>query len=125
MDLGSEPRALARRLFGHESLHPGQQEAIEARLGDRDVLLVAATGFGKSLVYQVTGLLSGGLTLVISPLLALQQDQLGELPGRPEVRRARLSSLESAARHTEVLEQARRGELAFLALSPEQLADDD
>src|SRR3954468_8372118 len=94
-------------------------------LGERDVLLVAATGWGKSLVYQVSGAVRGGLTLVISPLLALQQDQLDRLPAELRTRAARLSSAESKARRADVLDRAERGELLFLALAPEQLSLDD
>jgi ATP-dependent DNA helicase RecQ len=118
-------RALARDVFGHPELHAAQVEAIGALLGGEDVLVAAATGFGKSLVYQITGLLRGGLTLVVSPLLALQQDQLDNLPDALRRRAARLSSQESPSLREEVLERAAAGEISFLALSPEQLAGDD
>jgi len=66
-------RATAQEHFGHDRLLPGQEEAIRALVDGRDVLLVAPTGAGKSLTYQVAGLLTGGCTVVVSPLLALSR----------------------------------------------------
>ena len=63
------------RLFGHESFRPGQQEAVEAAFAGRDALVVMPTGSGKSLCYQLPGLSLDGLTIVISPLVALMRDQ--------------------------------------------------
>ena len=70
----------ARLTFGHHSFRPGQREAVTALLDGHDVLLVQPTGAGKSLAYQLAGLLLGGPTVVVSPLLALQQDQEDSLP---------------------------------------------
>ncbi len=67
--------AQLRRLFGHESFRPGQQEAVEAAFAGRDALVVMPTGSGKSLCYQLPGLALDGLTIVISPLVALMRDQ--------------------------------------------------
>ena len=64
-----------QRLFGHESFRPGQQEAIEAAFAGRDALVVMPTGSGKSLCYQLPGLALDGLTIVVSPLVALMRDQ--------------------------------------------------
>jgi ATP-dependent DNA helicase RecQ len=119
-------REAAEEIFGHSSLLPGQAEAMRGLLDGHDVLLVAPTGAGKSLTYQVPGVLLPGCTVVVSPLLALQQDQaerLGE--GGPEVRAGRISSRETAAQKAEVLRLAREEEIEFVFLSPEQLADDD
>ena len=63
------------RLFGHQSFRPGQQEAVEAAFAGRDALVVMPTGSGKSLCYQLPGLALDGLTIVISPLVALMRDQ--------------------------------------------------
>jgi ATP-dependent DNA helicase RecQ len=116
---------VVRETFGHRDLRPGQRAAVREVLAGRDVLLVSATGSGKSLVYQVTTLVEGGLTLVVSPLLALQQDQLESLPEAVRQRGARLSSAESDARRDDVLDAAAAGALRFLTLSPEQLAVDE
>lgn len=120
----AQVRTVAREVFGHGTLVPGQEEAMTALLDGSDVLLVAPTGAGKSLVYQVAGLASGGCTLVVSPLLALQHDQVGALEEHG-LRAARLSSAESASRREEVLAAATAGELDFLFLAPEQLANDE
>jgi ATP-dependent DNA helicase RecQ len=117
-------RDQAREAFGHESLLPGQAEATAALLEGHDVLLVSPTGSGKSLVYQVAGLLLDGPTLVVSPLLALQQDQIdGIEESAARVRAGRISSAESEAARHEILEAAAAGDLEFLFLAPEQLAN--
>lgn len=122
----SRVRAAARRLFGHDGLLPGQADATEALLGGHDVLLVAPTGSGKSLVYLVGGALSDGPTLVVSPLLALQQDQIDAIEAAPgDLHAARISSAETERQREETLDRAGAGELDFLFLSPEQLANDE
>ncbi len=116
------PRQIAQRHFGHDELLPGQEEAITALLDDHDVLLVSPTGSGKSLAYQVAGLALGGCTVVVSPLLALQQDQVAGLE-EAGLGAARLSSAESDQAKTRAIGAARQGEVQFLFLSPEQLAN--
>jgi ATP-dependent DNA helicase RecQ len=114
----------ARAAFGHDSLLPGQAEATAALLDGHDVLLVSPTGSGKSLVYQVAALLLDGPTVVVSPLLALQQDQINGIQGSGAgVRAGRISSAESEAAREEVLEAAAAGDLEFVFLAPEQLAN--
>jgi ATP-dependent DNA helicase RecQ len=117
-------RQTARERFGHSTLLPGQEEATAALLSGHDVLLVAPTGAGKSLVYQLAGLLLDGPTLVVSPLLALQHDQIEGL-AEFGLRGGRLSSAEGAAERAQVLRAADDGELDFVFLSPEQLANDE
>jgi len=68
-----------QRLFGFERFRPGQREAIEGTLSGRDVLAIMPTGSGKSLCYQLPALLGEGVTLVVSPLIALMQDQSAAL----------------------------------------------
>jgi len=74
--------AALRRHFGHRSFRPGQREAIEPLLEGRDVLLVMPTGAGKSLIYQLAAQLLPGVTLVVSPLLALMKDQVDAVEER-------------------------------------------
>jgi ATP-dependent DNA helicase RecQ len=69
-------------LFGFRDFRPGQREACAAALSDRDVLVVMPTGSGKSLCYQLPALLRDDLTVVVSPLVALMQDQVEALVAR-------------------------------------------
>ena len=116
---------VASTVFGLERLRAGQRPAVQALLDGHDVLLVQPTGAGKSLAYQLTALLLDGPTLVVSPLLALQQDQTDHLAvfGR-RTRARRISSAETPKQREEALEEARRGEVEFLFLAPEQLANE-
>ena len=116
----------ARAVFGHDRLRAGQREAVQALLDGHDVLLVQPTGAGKSLAYQLAAVLIDGPTVVVSPLLALQQDQtehLAEYGVRTRARR--VSSAETPKQREEALEQAAAGEVEFLFLAPEQLANDE
>src|SRR5688500_7206979 len=69
-------RKLARERFGYETLRPGQEEVIRLVLEGHDVLSVMPTGFGKSAIYQIAALFIDGPTVVVSPLIALQKDQV-------------------------------------------------
>lgn len=125
-DLLATVRDRAREAFGHTSLLEGQAEATAALLDGHDVLLIAPTGSGKSLVYQLAGLLLDGPTVVVSPLLALQHDQIEHIEASGAgVRAGRISSAESESARQEVLDAAASGELEFLFLAPEQLANPD
>lgn len=123
----AEVRTTAREVFGWDRLRPGQAEAISALLDGHDVLLVLPTGAGKSAVYQLPGLELPGPTLVVSPLIALQQDQVRSLLelGDGEAAAAAVSSAVPAAERRAALEAAAAGELDFLFLSPEQLANEE
>ncbi|HSH58721.1 MAG TPA: DEAD/DEAH box helicase [Acidimicrobiales bacterium] len=70
---------MARQTFGFEQLRPGQEEAIRVAAAGRDVLAVLPTGAGKSAIYQLAALLIPGPTVVVSPLIALQRDQVAVL----------------------------------------------
>ena len=70
---------LARERLGFQQLRPGQLRAVEALAGGRDVLAVLPTGGGKSAIYELAGMLRAGPTVVVSPLIALQDDQLAHL----------------------------------------------
>jgi len=112
---------LARERLGFERLRPGQLRAVEALAGGRDVLAVLPTGGGKSAIYELAGLLRAGPTVVVSPLIALQADQLAHLhaAGLPAIV---LNSQQSAgARAAALLASCDSG--TFVFLSPEQLAN--
>ena len=96
---------------------------MTALLDGHDVLLVSPTGSGKSLNYQLPAVLLQGPTLVVSPLLALQHDQITSLQsGGDETLAARISSAESDAEHVATLDAAAAGDVEFLFMAPEQLA---
>lgn len=125
-DVAEAVRRAAEEAFGHDELLAGQAEATAALLEGHDVLLVSPTGSGKSLVYQVAGLMVDGPTIVVSPLLALQQDQIDHIEqSAAGVRAGRVSSAESESARRDVLDAAAAGELGFLFLAPEQLANPD
>jgi ATP-dependent DNA helicase RecQ len=124
-DVGSTDRIerVAREAFGFEALRPGQREAIEAVLAGRDTLAVMSTGSGKSAIYQIAGLLSPGATVVVSPLIALQRDQVEDLAERAAGGAAQLNSLIPAAERERALAELAEDALEFLLLAPEQLAN--
>src|SRR3954467_15397906 len=116
----------ASEVFGWERLRPGQHEAVEAVTGGRDVLAVMSTGYGKSAIYQIAALLIPGPTLVVSPLLALQQEQIEELDETDATGGAAgVNSLVSEGERREALEELEEDELEFLFMSPEQLSNEE
>jgi len=110
------------RSFGLASFRPGQAEAIEQVLADRHVLLVMPTGAGKSLCYQLPATILPGVTLVISPLIALMQDQVEALRGQG-VPAAALHSMLGPGAQSRVLRDLLAGELRLLYVAPERLRD--
>ncbi len=112
---------LARDRLGFQELRPGQQPAVEALAARRDVLAVLPTGAGKSAIYELAGILLDGPTVVVSPLIALEDDQLAHLraAGLPAIV---LNSQQSASAHAAAL-LASCDSGTFIFLSPEQLAN--
>jgi ATP-dependent DNA helicase RecQ len=113
-----------RERFGLADFRGPQREAIEAVLAGRDVLLTMPTGAGKSLVYQLPALMLDGLTLVVSPLIALMQDQVDALKRKGIAAEFVNSSLDAQKRRAN-LEKAARGELALLYVTPERFRSSD
>ena len=112
-------RRLARERLGFSRLRPGQLEAIAAAAAGRDVLAVLPTGGGKSAIYELAGLLRPGPTVIVSPLIALQDDQLAHLR-EAGLSAIVLNSTQSAARGRRRW-SASRGPDEFVFVSPEQL----
>jgi ATP-dependent DNA helicase RecQ len=112
-------RRAARESFGFERLRPGQEEAVAALLDGKDVLAVMATGYGKSAIYQTAAVLIDGPTVVVSPLIALQREQVAELASEEVGGAAAVSSFESKGAREEALEEAARDELEFVFMASE------
>src|SRR5215207_84757 len=115
---------VAHNALGFAALRPGQLEATESVLEGRDTLAVLATGSGKSAIYEIAGLLLPGATLVVSPLIALQRDQVDKLRERA-LGAAPLNSSVPESEREEALAELAEDALEFLFLAPEQLANAD
>ena len=111
---------ILRKTFGFSAFRPGQAEIVETVLEGRDVLAVMPTGSGKSLCYQLPALARGGLTVVVSPLIALMRNQVAQLRGYG-VAAAALNSANDALENRNVREDLERGELRLLYVAPERL----
>jgi len=108
-------------VFGLDAFRPGQSDVVAAMVAGRDVLSVAPTGSGKSISYWVPAVMDGGLTLVVSPLIALMKDQVDRLTGRGVAATFINSSVEPAEQR-ERLRRALAAEYRLLFLAPERLA---
>ena len=116
---------IAREKLGYEELRPGQEEAIAAVLAGHDTLAVMPTGSGKSAIYQIAGAIIPGVTVVVSPLIALQQDQVEAIAEMDAGGAALLNSALPAAEREEALDEFEQGATEFLFLAPEQFANEE
>jgi ATP-dependent DNA helicase RecQ len=114
-------RAALQRIFGYGDFRPGQAEVIDAVLSGAPVLAVMPTGSGKSMCYQLPAHVQGGLTVVVSPLIALMRDQVQQMR-MSGIAAATLNSMSSAAETESAWNELHSGELRLLFLSPERLA---
>ncbi|MCX7671585.1 MAG: RecQ family ATP-dependent DNA helicase, partial [Anaerolineae bacterium] len=112
--------ASLRDRFGFQAFRPGQEEAIHALLAGQHTVVVMPTGAGKSLIYQLAGLHRPGLTLVISPLIALMKDQVDGLTRRG-IPAAYINSTLTADEQTARLDALSRGAYRLVYISPERL----
>ena len=120
----AEALALLRERFGHENFRKGQWEPIKALLDGRDALVVMPTGSGKSLIYQLAALALPGLTVVVSPLIALMKDQKDKLDAHgvdAVAMHSHLSTGEAREAHRQISD----GEGELLYLTPERFKDRD
>ncbi len=116
------PRAdeVLRRIYGYSAFRGEQEAAIAAVLSGRDAVVLMPTGGGKSLCYQIPPLVTGGCALVISPLIALMQDQVAAL-AQLGVPAAALNSSIGAAEQARILAELRAGRLRLLYVAPERM----
>jgi ATP-dependent DNA helicase RecQ len=117
--LPQHPLEVLAERFGFDTFRPGQEQVVEALLAGRSALAVFPTGAGKSLCYQLPALLLEGMTIVVSPLIALMKDQIDFLR-RSGIDAARLDSSLGAAEQREIFERLRAGSLKLLYVAPER-----
>jgi len=115
---------LLQRYWGYSTFRPLQEKIVQSLLGGRDTCVVMPTGGGKSLCYQLPALVSGKTAIVISPLIALMQDQAAQL-AQMGIPAAVLNSTQSSGEQSNVTKKACAGEYRLLYLSPERLARPD
>ena len=120
----TDAQKLLHSVFGFASFRPGQADIIGTILAGRDVLAVMPTGSGKSLCYQLPALMRDGLTVVVSPLIALMRNQVTQLRGYG-VAAGALNSSNSFAESQSLLDQIARGTLRLVYIAPERLAKPD
>ena len=111
---------ILQRVFGHHHFRANQEEAVNAILAHKDLMMILPTGAGKSLCYQLPSLVMKGLTVVISPLLALMHDQITALSAFG-IKASMISSMQSPSEIQESMEACRKGELKLLYVAPERL----
>ncbi|MFS4438196.1 DNA helicase RecQ [Paracoccaceae bacterium GXU_MW_L88] len=118
----SSPLSILKSVFGHDDFRPGQGEIIEGVIAGQDVLAIMPTGGGKSLCYQLPALCRDGLTLVVSPLIALMRDQVRALRAQGVEAGAWISGMDPDEAE-EVFSALEAGRLKLLYLAPERLAN--
>ena len=124
VDCAVDPAAALREHFGFDAFRPGQEEAVRGAIGPpaRDVLVVMPTGAGKSLCYQLPALVRDDLTLVVSPLVSLMQDQVDALEAIAPGKVALVNAQRDGADNRAALERAAAGELRLLYVAPERFS---
>jgi ATP-dependent DNA helicase RecQ len=120
---GADIRRVARDKFGYDKLRPGQEEVIRLVLDKHDTLSVMPTGSGKSAIYQIAGLKIGGPTVVVSPLIALQKDQVEYIREQELAAAAVVNSTLRVGERRDAFAKLEDGELEYLFLAPEQFAN--
>lgn len=116
----AQAKTILQEVFGYQQFRQGQQQIIEATLQGQSSFILMATGGGKSLCYQIPALCFTGLTLVISPLIALMQDQVDQLVANG-VAAAYLNSSQTLEQQRATEQQALSGQLKLLYISPEKV----
>lgn len=115
-----EAEKLLKQYFGHKSFRPGQEKIISALLGGRDVLGIMPTGAGKSMCYQIPALMAQGITIVVSPLISLMNDQVTALV-QSGIRGAYYNSSLNEAQQGRVRENMLKGVYKIVYVAPERL----
>lgn len=116
-------RSIAQEQLDFDRLRPGQEKAIRAALDERDTLAIMPTGSGKSAIYQIVGLINEHITIVVSPLIALQRDQVESITALDAGRAVELNSTVSESERQAIFERLARKQIAFLFVAPEQFSN--
>ncbi|MEG0875360.1 MAG: DNA helicase RecQ [Clostridiales bacterium] len=116
----NNPKAILKQYFGYEDFNQGQEEIISGILQGRDALGIMPTGAGKSICYQIPGLMLPGITLVVSPLISLMKDQVESL-NAAGIRAAYFNSSLSNNQYLKALEYAKQGTYKIIYVAPERL----
>ncbi|MBT5933783.1 DNA helicase RecQ [Sulfurimonas sp.] len=111
---------ILKDIFGHNNFRDFQEEGVDAILNNQDLLMILPTGGGKSLVFQLPTMMMEGITIVVSPLIALMQDQVSALKAQ-NINAEMISSAQSYEEVDDIMYAAVNGDLKFLYLSPERL----
>ncbi len=119
----SSALSILQNTFGYETFRPGQENIVSQLLAGQNVLAVMPTGAGKSLCFQVPALVQGGLTLVVSPLVALMEDQVAALK-LAGVEAETLNSSRSYEENVAIWRKVAAGHVRLLYISPERLMTD-
>ena len=114
---GARLLAVAHEEFGYTEWRPGQEAAIRAILAGHDTLAVMPTGSGKSAIYEIAGSLLPGPTVIVSPLIALQRDQVEAITAHDVGAAALVNSTQRAAERRETFDHLAAGELRFIFLA--------
>src|SRR5215216_3674841 len=117
-----DPESALHELFGFPAFRPGQREAVEAAVAGRDVLVVMPTGSGKSLCYQLPALMRADLTVVVSPLVSLMQDQVQAVERIAPGYVGLINAQQDTATNRKTLARAARGDLRLLYVAPERFS---
>jgi len=116
----TEPYRILQSVFGHRTFRAYQEEAVDAILAHKDIMMILPTGAGKSLCYQLPSLVMEGMSVVISPLLALMHDQITAL-STFGIKASMISSMQSPQEIQETMHACRKGEIKLLYVAPERL----
>ncbi len=117
----SDAHKILKQYWGHDDYRKGQLDIIQAILAKQNILALLPTGGGKSICFQVPGVILGGLTIVVSPLIALMKDQVDGLHERG-IDAAFLTSGQGYKEQRIIMENALQGHYSFLYVSPERLS---
>ncbi len=120
----NKKKEILKDIFGHKNFRSFQEEVVDSILEKKDILTILPTGGGKSLCYQLPTLLMSGVTVVISPLIALMQDQIKALNDL-NIKASMISSLQTNEQNNKTLQELLNAELKFIYVAPERFTSND